>query len=684
VGVTNTPTVAYANGSDAFGTADTLARFGAWMRSKLRVNWLLLALMAAAGAVAVAVRASVFPYYSPNNDEPVYVLQAKALLEGRLTLPLYRDLPFFQPWLTGVHGGRVIFQYTPGWPAFLALSSFLTGSMVPALAADAALVVLGMYLFAREASGRRDVGLVAAAITVATPMVILQSGLFLSYLYTLAIGLFAGYALLRGARTGRARDLAVGGALLGLILLTRPFDAVLWGIPFVVYVVVSAFGGSKRGSGAVRESFHRVGWIVVGFLPPALVMAAFNAHVSGSPTMFPIKAADPLNTFGFGVRSIMQGASTIEFTKHDALEAVGDSFRAAPVWVLGSVVGIVLALVGVYLARRRASTYVMLGLIVTFSVGYFFWWAVTVMAAAAPLGGPHYWFPMVVPVVVLGATTLVACWRWKPAVAVIVSATMIVVSAPKLLDRLDLNRALSKEPYGDIHRTLQEFDKTDALVFVPVANEPFLLNGPPFAANSPTLDGDVLFAAELTPDMIDLVASTERTPYRINTTFRQAAGDRVIGNTSIQRLHVVRSAAFTVTLQIVNPTPSAVVTAFLDTGNGLQTVVLDRDSTQGERYDLEWTVAAPLLADDGTVEMVPGLAWLRAGVRFGSEVADPSLPDGAAAQYRYVTRTDTDDITVLLPPRREQVMRNHFGRQFMSVQRLPSLLVTLSPAANCC
>ena len=245
--VAGTATEECENSPDALGPVDAHPRVGAWMRSKLRMNWLLLALMAAAGAVAVAVRASVFPFYSPNGDEPVYVLQAKALLEGRLTLPLYRDLPFFQPWLTGVHGGRVIFVYTPGWPAFLASWSFLTGSMVPALAADAALVVLGMYLFAREASGRRDVALVAAAISVATPMVILQSGLFPSYLYTLAIGLFAGYALLRGARTGRARELAAGGVLLGLVFLTRPFDAVLWGIPFVAYVVASGLGGSMRG-----------------------------------------------------------------------------------------------------------------------------------------------------------------------------------------------------------------------------------------------------------------------------------------------------------------------------------------------------------------------------------------------------------------------------------------------------
>ena len=264
-------------------------------------------------------------------------------------------------------------------------------------------------------------------------------------------------------------------------------------------------------------------------------MAAFNAYVSGSPTTFPMQAGDPLNTFGFGVRRIMQGAATIPFSKHDSLEAVGDNFRAAPVFLVGGWVGITLAVLGIYLARRRGSTYVMLGLIATFAVGYFFWWGILLMALGAPLGGPLYYLPMVVPIVVLGATTLVACWRWKPAVAVLVGIVMVVVSAPKLRDRLDVNRGLSKVPYGNVHRVLGDFDEKNALVFVPVGSDPFLLTGPPFAANSPTLDGDPLYAADLAPTMIDLVESTDRTPYRVNTEFRQR-GDQVVGPASIERL----------------------------------------------------------------------------------------------------------------------------------------------------
>ena len=54
--------------------------------------------MAAGAIAAVAVRAGVFPFYSADRDEPIYVLQAKALLHGHLALPRYPHLEFFQPW----------------------------------------------------------------------------------------------------------------------------------------------------------------------------------------------------------------------------------------------------------------------------------------------------------------------------------------------------------------------------------------------------------------------------------------------------------------------------------------------------------------------------------------------------------------------------------------------------------
>ncbi len=658
-----------------------MGRITSWVRE----HWFVLVCMAVAAVVAIAVRDQVFPHYGPNRDEPVYVLQAQALKAGHLTLPRYDDLRFFQPWLTGVVDGRVIFEFPPGWPAFLAVVSLLTGSMVPALPIVAALVVLGMYLLAREASGRRDVASVAAAVMVLTPMMVIQSGQLISYLFTLALGCSAGTALLRGARSGRASSLAVGGALLGLIFLSRPFDALLWGIPFGVFVLVCARGADGVGATVVR-GLGRAGWMLVGFLPPALVMLGFNLAVTGHPTKFPIEAADPLNSFGFGERRIMRGTQSVAYSRHDALDALGHNFRHAPPWVLGSWAGVALALVGVYVARRRGSTYVLLGLVATFGVGYLFYWGLDLMAEGAIFVGPQYYLPMVAPVVVLGATTLVAAWQWHRFVAVGVAAILMAISAPWVVDRLDVNRDFATGRFALVWDALAGFDEPNSLVFVPAVPDPYILSYVAFAENSPALDGARVYAVDLAPDLVDLVAKTDRTPFRLANEYVNGP-DGQVNTVVIRRLRVTQSGAFVVSARITSPATASLVTAYLETPGGTQSRVLDEAAAPGATYDLEWTVGAPAHAGPGVTTLPTGVGWLTIGVRFDSVGAHPDpknnrSPDALGVQeLRYATRTTDDTVTAVVPPRRYGLVGSGYGPIMLETRADGSLRGRLVPGA---
>jgi hypothetical protein len=631
----------------------------------------LLVLMGAGAAAAVAVRHGVFPYYSINRDEPVYVLQAKAMLGGHLTLPRYPDLAFFQPWLTGVRGDAVFFEFPPGYAVVLAVSLLFTGSVVPALAAVASSTVLAMYLLAREASGRRDVALVAAGMMVASPMVLIQSGLFLSYLFTLCLGLFAGWALLRGTRTGRTRDFVVGGLCLGAIFLTRSFDALLWGIPFGMYVIVAT---ALRRRDA-REVLRRIGWIAAGFVPLALLMAAYNAYITGSPTTFPIEGADPLNTFGFGMRRLMIGAVEVPFTKRISFDAIGQNYRSAPAFVFGGFVGIALALAGIYLARRRGATYALLGLVATFTFGYFFYWGISLMSTGAPLFGPMYYLPMIAPVVVLGATTLVAIWSWQRFVAATLIAIMVVLSVDYFRDKIHLNRLLSVSWYEHQHGAYERFDGANALVFVPVM-DPFLLTDLPFAANNRSLTGERLYAVDRGPEIVEYIARSERTPYRLHMMFGERAhSDELRVAATVGRLRLQRAPELTLRARITNSTDSPVVIAFLDTGGAPEEIVLDRASHRGATYDIEWSVAAPNHGGGDITTLAPGAQWIVVGTRF----------DGGPApieqfERRYAASVHDDEILMVTPPRRYAFETStQFGRVLFESPPRDELRVTVSP-----
>lgn len=166
----------------------------------LLVRWrVVLAVAVMAFAVAMTVSSTLFRYYSPILDEPVYVVQAKTLLRGDLTLP-GDQARFHQPFFTGLRGDRLVFKYTPVWPAVLAASNILFGSMRLALGLTAAGAVVAMALFTHELTGDRRRATAAAALLALCPLFILHSALFLSYVFSLLCSLLFGWALLRGLR----------------------------------------------------------------------------------------------------------------------------------------------------------------------------------------------------------------------------------------------------------------------------------------------------------------------------------------------------------------------------------------------------------------------------------------------------------------------------------------------------
>src|SRR4051812_50211524 len=90
-------------------TRSSPARIGA---SRL---W-LLALAVVAFALSVATSLWLFPLYSANRDDSVYVAMARLLAHGHVTLPAAGQ-EFFPPWASGLVGGRGGVKDPPPRPA---------------------------------------------------------------------------------------------------------------------------------------------------------------------------------------------------------------------------------------------------------------------------------------------------------------------------------------------------------------------------------------------------------------------------------------------------------------------------------------------------------------------------------------------------------------------------------------
>lgn len=615
------------------------------IRSLARRGAPLFFLVGAAIIVSFVVRHNVFAAYSWNRDEPVYLWQARALRAGHLTTTDGGAPAFFQPWLVGTRPGAFFSQYTPGWPTALAVSGAILGSAGYALAFASALCVAGVYVFTLELTSDRVLAIVSAALMALSPILVVQSGMYLGYLFTLGIGLCAATCLLAGLRRSRRWLVVVSGGLLGVIFVTRPFDVVLWVLPFAFYLVVT-----RRRDW--RQLLGGTGWLIAGVLPFLVVGLAYNHHITGVATRFPITAVDRHDTFGFGVRSIMPNWTPINYTVVRAVRGTGRNLFFLPEFMVGSFFGVALAAVGLWIRRRDRTTIALVALGVVFPLGYFFFWGIYLSGAEVTLTGPLYDIPMYAPLCILIATTVLATWRWRRAVGVALLAVLIGTTTWAVVDKLGANRDLSRAqaPW----RTSTAGLSGKSLVFVDRAG-PYLVQLNPFSVNTTGIDGRTVYAIDRGPADLALIAQrNDRTPYLQSTNLTpRNPPTPTIPTITVTRLRVVQGRAMTLHEHIVNRTGAPDVLAYLQVGAQRDTRTLDTASRKGAAYDVTWIVG---VGDPGPTAGLPLTDRLgTATVGTATARAPGAAPDSVRWEQQFPYRLVNGAAQVLAPGRGQRV-----------------------------
>ena len=614
-------------------------------RDPLRTYGPLLALVLLAIAISIVVRHSVFPAFSWNRDEPIYLWQSDLLRAGQLFSPDGGTPGFLQPWLTGHSGQGFFSQYTPGWPLVLALTGAIFGTPDVAIALATALAVVGVYVLAREVTRRHDVALVAAAITTLSPVLVIQSGMYLGYLFSLGLGCLFGAAMLAGVRRARPVLLVAAGLLLGAIFLTRPFDAVLWAIPFTGFVVVT-----HRDQ--VRTVVRTGLWTAVGFAPLVAVQLLYNRKITGSFASFPITAADPLDKFLFGVRRIMPKWTPVDFTVARAFRGTGRNLFYLPQFLLGSFLGVVVAAAGAWIGRRRSSTWLLVALGTVFPLGYFLFWGIYLSGAKVSLSGPLYYVPLFAPLSILMAVALVELWQRRRAATLVLGTALVLISVPYLVDKLDANHSISQDQAR--WRDSASGIRPRALLFVEPSG-PYLVQLNPFSTNGTDLDGHLLYAVDRGPGNLRMIAAhPDRAPY-LQSKLPEPDGSGARSTITVTKLHVVSGSTVTVHARLTNRTASPTVVAYAQIAGTTVTHTLDTTSHEGATYDVDWVVRSGGLLGDGSNELTapPGAFTLAIGFGAGTS-GDVALAARRLEQQfgaRSVVRDGHPVIDVVAPGR---------------------------------
>jgi hypothetical protein len=306
----------------------------------------------------------------PNSaDEYGYLFGAETYLKGRLYLDAIPFDEFFGVTYVFSIGDKLVSQYPPGWPGFLAAVKLLGMPFVVAGPLAGAATLLATGGLARAALDERAAR-VAMVLVAAAPFFVFNAASYFNHMWT-ALWLVV-FAL--AARRLLDEPSAAAAALLGFAIsmagITRYYSALLAVIPFAV-----AFLSSGR-----RAPWRLVPVALAGAAPLAGFLLYYNWRITGDPLLTVTAWGFPylkLGLWGYGIEGPNSPTRALSIALARVLE-LGE--WTSPVFLLLWAAAFIAAI------RRRTAQFTDLMLPI-FILGYMLY-----PDEGGNRYGPRYWF----------------------------------------------------------------------------------------------------------------------------------------------------------------------------------------------------------------------------------------------------------------------------------------------------
>jgi hypothetical protein len=381
-------------------------------------------LVAAALVVLVAAGLSYFVYQNHPHlqDEVGYLLHARYLAAGKVTLPIPPVPDAFDFYLMGTGSKGWFSIVPPGWPAVLAIGVWLG---VPWLVNPllAGLNVWIAWLFLREVCPAPTARLVLLLLC-ASPWFIFMSMNFLTHTILTTVVWLAALGIVRARSSGKSGWAWVAGLAIGFASLVRPLDALIAAI---------LFGQWAMGLGGKRLRFASLAALATGTVLMGALAGPYNAYLSGSPTQAPLqvymdqKFGKGSNDLGFGPNR-GSGWPIDAWPGHSPLEAVlNTALSASSVntelhgWSIGSLWAVAIAVLA---GRGNRTDRIWLGAVavIVFVYGFYHF-------SGGPDFGARYWYQALLPLLILSARGLETLSQWVGDERPIAAAILLSVLA---------------------------------------------------------------------------------------------------------------------------------------------------------------------------------------------------------------------------------------------------------------
>ncbi|MBX6362742.1 MAG: hypothetical protein IRZ00_02640 [Gemmatimonadetes bacterium] len=365
------------------------------------------------GAVAL-VHLRVFGGMPQFPDSFAELVQARILAAGRLWLPAPADPAAFAIANIVDDAGRWYAQYPVGNPALLALGILTGASWLPPVLIAASLAA-GTWALGVEAVGR-DGAVVALALSLASPMLVLSAAAGMSQATTAALAVWVLFAALRARRSASPPAALGAGVLVGLAAAVRPMDAAVLGVVVAAYLAAGPATRRPAPPGA----------LALGALLGAAPLLLANAATTGAPLRFGYTVLWGRGTLpGFGVRGI-----GVPFGPLDAVRNTLFDLGGLDLALLEWPAPVLLVVAGAVVTRRAlpSAQRLLLGYVLAQVAAYFTYYHHDFFY------GPRFLLPAAPALLLVLADGLVRAARWRPAAgrvprALALGRTLLVAQA---------------------------------------------------------------------------------------------------------------------------------------------------------------------------------------------------------------------------------------------------------------
>ncbi|MFQ5466226.1 MAG: glycosyltransferase family 39 protein, partial [Thermodesulfobacteriota bacterium] len=347
-------------------------------------------------AASVLLTYVAYDLHPHVSDEVAYLYLARNFAEGRITMGLPPVPEAFDLDLMFYDSSRWFSPVPPGWPAALAVGVRLGVPWLVNPVLGGASVVLA-YLLVKGLYGRRTARLSIALLSL-SPWFLFMSMNFMTHTFTLAAALAAAVCVMYSRKNGLWAWALAGGAAAAFVALSRPLEGMAVGGMLGLWALTAEGKGIRVAPAAA---------FAVGLLALTALVLPYNEHLTGSAARFPLMAytdkylGPGVNALGFGPDR-GPGWALDPFPGHglrDVVVNAGLNMTAINTelfgWATGSVLFIALLL---FSGAMRRADYLMWAFIAAVAGIHSFYWY-----AGGPDFGARYWYPVIIPSVVLTA-----------------------------------------------------------------------------------------------------------------------------------------------------------------------------------------------------------------------------------------------------------------------------------------